>query len=75
MRGEKQGGCRSLEGDREVLFSENRNQINAASPQHFFSFLLSPGEYLALVPIKTGTVNSLPLLVAPRRQDSLSPFH
>ena len=30
-----------------MLFPENRNQINAASLQHFFSFLLNSGEYLA----------------------------
>lgn len=57
MRGEKQGGCCSLEGDREMFFPENRNQINVASLQHFFSFLLNPGEYSALAPIKTVAVN------------------
>lgn len=73
--GEKEAGCRSLEGDRETLFSENRNQINTAFLQHFFSFFLNPSEYSALVPIKTVAVNRLHLLVAPGRQDSLSPFH
>ena len=57
MRGEEKGGCCCPEGEGEMLFPEIRNQINAASPRHFFSFLLNPGEYLALVPIQTAAVN------------------
>lgn len=54
--GGKQSRC-CLEGDEDMLFPENRTQTGAACLQRVFSFLLNPGEYFSLVPIKTVAMN------------------